>query len=165
MTDTEIKKGLAGVVVDDTAVSKVNPATNSLLYRGYPVQELAARCSFEEVAYLLWNGELPDPEELAAFTEQERRGRALDPAVKQWWTPCRSPHTRWMSAAPQPRSWAHGTRSPRIPRAKPTWQRQSTCSRPCQPSSPTTSAAGAARTGGAPRRPGLLRELPVDDLR
>jgi 2-methylcitrate synthase len=60
MTDTEIKKGLAGVVVDYTAVSKVNPDTNSLLYRGYPVQELAARCSFEEVAYLLWNGELPN---------------------------------------------------------------------------------------------------------
>src|SRR5688572_29523538 len=83
MTDTEIKKGLAGVVVDHTAVSKVNAETNSLLYRGYPVQELAARCSFEEVAYLLWNGELPNPAELAAFTEQERAGRALDPAVKQ----------------------------------------------------------------------------------
>ena len=59
MAENEIKKGLAGVVVDYTAVSKVNPDTNSLLYRGYPVQELAARCSFEEVAYLLWNGELP----------------------------------------------------------------------------------------------------------
>ena len=47
-------------MVDYTAVSKVNPDTNSLLYRGYPVQELAAKCSFEEVAYLLWNGELPD---------------------------------------------------------------------------------------------------------
>ena len=61
MAEQEIKKGLAGVVVDYTAVSKVNPDTNSLLYRGYPVQELAAKCSFEEVAYLLWNGELPDP--------------------------------------------------------------------------------------------------------
>ena len=61
MAEQDIKKGLAGVVVDYTAVSKVNPDTNSLLYRGYPVQELAARCSFEEVAYLLWNGELPDP--------------------------------------------------------------------------------------------------------
>lgn len=80
---TEIRKGLAGVVVDYTAVSKVNPETNSLLYRGYPVQELAAKCSFEEVAYLLWNGELPHPEELAAFTRQERAGRALEPAVKQ----------------------------------------------------------------------------------
>lgn len=83
MAEEEIKKGLAGVVVDYTAVSKVNPDTNSLLYRGYPVQELAARCSFEEVAYLLWNGELPNAEELAAFTARERAGRRLDPVVKQ----------------------------------------------------------------------------------
>ncbi|MDQ0801686.1 bifunctional 2-methylcitrate synthase/citrate synthase [Arthrobacter sp. SLBN-112] len=82
MAENEIKKGLAGVVVDYTAVSKVNPDTNSLLYRGYPVQELAARCSFEEVAYLLWNGELPSQEQLAEFTAKERAGRALDPVVK-----------------------------------------------------------------------------------
>jgi len=47
MAQADIRKGLAGVVVDYTAVSKVNPDTNSLLYRGYPVQELAAKCSFE----------------------------------------------------------------------------------------------------------------------
>ena len=58
---TEIAKGLAGIVVDTTAISKVNPDTNSLLYRGYPVQELAANCTFDEVAYLLWHGELPTP--------------------------------------------------------------------------------------------------------
>ncbi|KQP01805.1 bifunctional 2-methylcitrate synthase/citrate synthase [Leifsonia sp. Leaf264] len=78
----EIRKGLAGVTVDYTAVSKVNPETNSLLYRGYPVQELAANCSFEEVAYLLWHGELPSPEQLAEFERIERAQRALDPAVK-----------------------------------------------------------------------------------
>ncbi|BCW48084.1 bifunctional 2-methylcitrate synthase/citrate synthase [Arthrobacter sp. StoSoilB13] len=82
MPDTEIKKGLTGVVVDHTAVSKVNAETNSLLYRGYPVQELAAKCSFEEVAYLLWNGELPDQTQLAEFTARERSGRALDPALQ-----------------------------------------------------------------------------------
>src|SRR4029453_15523642 len=82
MAAEDIKKGLAGVVVDYTAVSKVNPDTNSLLYRGYPVQELAARCSFEEVAYLLWNGELPDHAQLAEFTARERAGRPLDPVVK-----------------------------------------------------------------------------------
>ncbi|MHA7289359.1 bifunctional 2-methylcitrate synthase/citrate synthase [Arthrobacter sp. MDT3-24] len=83
MEAVDIKKGLAGVVVDYTAVSKVNPDTNSLLYRGYPVQELAAKCSFEEVAFLLWNGELPTPEELSAFSARERAGRALDPVVKK----------------------------------------------------------------------------------
>jgi len=79
----QIHKGLAGVVVDTTRISKVNPETNSLLYRGYPVQELAARCSFEQVAYLLWHGELPDAGQLAAFTERERANRALDPVVRQ----------------------------------------------------------------------------------
>ncbi len=79
MSDPDIKKGLAGVVVDTTAISKVNPETNSLLYRGYPVQELAATQSFEAVAYLLWNGELPTPEQRAAFEAQERAFRPLDP--------------------------------------------------------------------------------------
>jgi 2-methylcitrate synthase len=84
MTDTaEIKKGLAGVIADVTAVSKVNPETNSLLYRGYPVQELAASCTFEEVAWLLWKGELPTPQQLAEFETLERSLRHLDPEVKR----------------------------------------------------------------------------------
>ncbi|QUR68603.1 bifunctional 2-methylcitrate synthase/citrate synthase [Mycobacterium spongiae] len=75
---TEIKKGLAGVVVDTTAISKVVPETNSLTYRGYAVQELAERCSFEQVAFLLWRGELPTDPELALFCQRERAGRRLD---------------------------------------------------------------------------------------
>lgn len=82
MTEPDIKKGLAGVVVDRTAISKVNPDTNSLLYRGYPVQELAATQSFEAVAYLLWHGELPDAEQLAALRATEREHRALTDDVK-----------------------------------------------------------------------------------
>ncbi len=83
MTESEIRKGLAGVVADTTAISKVNPETNSLLYRGYPVQELAANCTFEEVAWLIWNGELPTAEELDAFTAVERGLRHLDHRVKR----------------------------------------------------------------------------------
>lgn len=79
----QIFKGLAGVVVDATAVSKVNPETNSLLYRGYPVQELAASKSFEEVAWLLWHGELPTAAELAGFQKSELAQRALDANVKR----------------------------------------------------------------------------------
>lgn len=80
---TEIYKGLAGVVVDETAISKVNPETNSLLYRGYPVQELAATQPFEAVAYLLWHGELPSSEQLAQLRAEEREHRALAANVKQ----------------------------------------------------------------------------------
>ncbi len=79
---TDIKKGLAGVVADVTAVSKVNPETNSLLYRGYPVHELAATQSAEAVAYLLWNGELPDAAQLAELRATERAHRALADDVK-----------------------------------------------------------------------------------
>jgi citrate synthase/2-methylcitrate synthase len=79
---TQIHKGLTGVVVDTTAISKVNPETNSLLYRGYPVQELAANCTFEEVAYLLWHGELPDEKQLADFENLERSLRELDHTVR-----------------------------------------------------------------------------------
>ena len=79
----EIYKGLAGVPVNYTAISKVNPESNSLLYRGYPVQELAAHKSFEEVAWLLWKGELPNGSELAGFEQQERSMRSLDAAVKR----------------------------------------------------------------------------------
>jgi citrate synthase/2-methylcitrate synthase len=83
MTEQEIRKGLAGVVADTTAISKVNPETNSLLYRGYPVQDLAELCTFEEVAWLLWNGELPTTEQLDAFTAVERGMRHLDHEVKR----------------------------------------------------------------------------------
>ncbi|MBA4504492.1 bifunctional 2-methylcitrate synthase/citrate synthase [Corynebacterium sanguinis] len=78
MTEQEVRKGLYGVVADYTAISKVNPETNSLLYRGYPVQELADNVSFEEVALLLWNGELPTGEELEEFYAKARARRGLD---------------------------------------------------------------------------------------
>ncbi|MET4050333.1 2-methylcitrate synthase [Rhodococcus sp. 1163] len=73
-----IFKGLAGVVVDTTAISKVVPETNSLTYRGYAVQDLAAHCSFEQVAYLLWNGEIPSVQQLESFTQRERALRRAD---------------------------------------------------------------------------------------
>ncbi|OBA92910.1 citrate synthase/methylcitrate synthase [Mycolicibacterium mucogenicum] len=73
-----IHKGLAGVVVDTTAISKVVPETNSLTYRGYPVQDLATHCTFEQVAHLLWHGELPTDQELALFCQRERASRRID---------------------------------------------------------------------------------------
>jgi 2-methylcitrate synthase len=72
-----VKKGLEGAVIDTTAVSKVNPDSNSLIYRGYPVQELAEKCKFEEVAYLLYNGELPNSNQLADFEKKERGYRGI----------------------------------------------------------------------------------------
>jgi citrate synthase len=48
--ESTIHRGLEGVVVDSTRISKVMPEINSLVYFGYPVQELAEHCCFEEVA-------------------------------------------------------------------------------------------------------------------
>ncbi len=72
-----VKKGLEGAVIDTTSVSKVNPDTNSLIYRGYPVQDLAENCTFEEVAYLMYDGELPNAAQLAEFTKKERSSRDI----------------------------------------------------------------------------------------
>ena len=76
-----IYKGLVGVYADVSAVSKVMPETNSLTYRGYAVQDLCEETDFEQVAYLLWQGELPTAAELAAFQAEERANRALSPAL------------------------------------------------------------------------------------
>ena len=80
MTD-EIKKGLLGIIVDETEVSKVMPEINSLTYRGYAAQDLCAKCKFEEVAYLILNGELPNKKQLKNFENQERRERKLSKTI------------------------------------------------------------------------------------
>ena len=63
----EIKKGLLGIIVDETMVSQVMPEINSLTYRGYTVQELCDKCSFDEVAYLILKAELPNKKQLKKF--------------------------------------------------------------------------------------------------
>ena len=77
----EIKKGLLGIVVDETEVSKVMPEINSLTYRGYAAQDLCAKCKFEEVAYLILNGELPNKNQLKNFEKQERKERKLSKTI------------------------------------------------------------------------------------
>jgi 2-methylcitrate synthase/citrate synthase II len=77
VSDEDIKSGLVGVIADVTAVSKVMVETNSLTYRGYAVQDLCEHCTFEEVAYLLLNDDLPTAAQHKAFTEIERGNRAI----------------------------------------------------------------------------------------
>lgn len=82
MANINVPKGLAGVVVDTSAVSKVDAATNTLMYRGYPVQELADKKTFLEVAYLLVYGVLPSSQELSTFKEKEKKHRQLDEQLR-----------------------------------------------------------------------------------
>jgi len=77
----EIKKGLLGIVVDETTVSQVMPDINSLTYRGYAVQDLCEKCNFEEVAYLVLNGELPNKKQLKNFIKEERLDRKLSKEI------------------------------------------------------------------------------------
>jgi len=66
----DIKKGLLGIVVDETTISQVMPDINSLTYRGYAVQDLCDKCNFEEVAYLILNKELPNQAKLKKFKKE-----------------------------------------------------------------------------------------------
>ena len=77
----DIKKGLMGVTVDETGISKVMPEINSLTYRGYAAQDLCANCEFEEVAYLILNGNLPNKKELKKFEKEERKERTLSKSL------------------------------------------------------------------------------------
>ena len=77
----EIKKGLLGIVVDETTISHVVPELSALTYRGYTVQELCDKCDFEEVAYLVLNGELPNKSQLKKFIKQERLERKLSKQI------------------------------------------------------------------------------------
>jgi len=71
-----VPRGLAGVSVTDTKISK-SDRDGSLVYRGYPIADIAANAGFEETAYLVLNGRMPTSSELASFSGGLRaRGRA-----------------------------------------------------------------------------------------
>jgi citrate synthase len=73
-------KGLEGVVAGETAISDVDGHRCQLIYRGYHIDELVGRASYEEVAYLLMNGSLPTHRQLSEWTAQLASARALEPA-------------------------------------------------------------------------------------
>ncbi|PPA70924.1 citrate synthase/methylcitrate synthase [Jeotgalibacillus proteolyticus] len=77
MTAPEWSKGLEGVVATDTKISLVDGQNGRLIYRGYDAKELSLAYTFEEVCFLLWNGHLPDQNELAELSQQFRKGREL----------------------------------------------------------------------------------------
>jgi citrate synthase len=73
--------GLAGVVAAQTRLSHVDGQIGELIIAGYPVAELAAQASFEEVVYLLWHDRLPNGDELREFVGQLAALRPLSPAT------------------------------------------------------------------------------------
>ena len=75
-------KGLDGIVAAQTEISLVDGQAGRLLYRGYEISEIARSRTFEEVAHLLWYGELPSPEQLAGLTSTMVEHRELSPAAR-----------------------------------------------------------------------------------
>ncbi|MDY6779546.1 MAG: citrate/2-methylcitrate synthase, partial [Halobacteria archaeon] len=69
--------GLENVIVADTELSYIDGEKPELIYRGYDILDLAEHSSYEETAYLLWNGELPGRDELEEFTRELAERRAL----------------------------------------------------------------------------------------
>ncbi len=79
---TEYRPGLEGVTAGISAISEVDPERNSLIYRGYDVHDLVDQCSFDEVAYLMLHGKLPNVQE---FDEFNGRIRALREVPSDIW--------------------------------------------------------------------------------
>ena len=76
-----MSKGLEDVVAGTSSITFIDGAKGRLLYRGYDIKDLAERSNYEEVVYLLWNGRLPDTDELVAFSRDLASKRALPDAV------------------------------------------------------------------------------------
>lgn len=77
-----ISKGLKGIVAVETKVALVDGEKGRLTYRGYDVRKLTKTLTFEEVAYLLWYGELSKGREVEEFIQKIKDHRAISPL--QW---------------------------------------------------------------------------------
>ena len=80
---SEYLPGLAGVPATKSNISAIDGEKGLLAYRGYPLEELAANSSFEEVTLLLLDGELPTANELKDFDEQLRSNRAVKYNIRE----------------------------------------------------------------------------------
>lgn len=92
------KKGvaLAGVSAGTTAICTVGHTGNDLHYRGYDIIELAKSATFEEVAYLLIHGELPNKTELSAYHAKLKKLRDIPAALKTVLEQIPKIRTLWM---------------------------------------------------------------------
>ena len=81
-TPTEAK-GLEGVIALRTSICDIDGQKGTLVYRGYDIDDLARHCTFEQVAWLLWQGELPSPSELAMLNRQLTSERPVPPMARE----------------------------------------------------------------------------------
>lgn len=83
MTATKKVGGLAGVSAGETALCTVGKEGAGLTYRGYDINDLADNASFEEVAYLLMHGKLPNRGELSAYVDTLKSLRGLPAELRR----------------------------------------------------------------------------------
>jgi len=83
MTDKKTGAGLRGQSAGQTEICTVGASGNSLRYRGYAVDELAEKTTFNEVAHLILKGELPTADELSAYQQRLKSMRSLPAALKE----------------------------------------------------------------------------------
>ncbi len=76
-----INRGLDGVYIDTSAISFIDGGKGQLVYSGYDITELADKASYEEVVYLLWNGSLPNRQQLESFKAEIAPHYAVPDAV------------------------------------------------------------------------------------
>jgi citrate synthase len=81
MSTAVATKGLEGIVATTSSICYIDGDAGVLSYRGIDIHELAAKSTFEETTYLLWNGKLPTASELDAFTKELAAARHLPPAI------------------------------------------------------------------------------------
>ncbi len=74
---TDYHPGLEGVIATESSISDINGEKGILSYRGYSIEELAEKSTFEETALLLLTGELPTADQLSEFTRQINSRRDL----------------------------------------------------------------------------------------
>ncbi|MED1204644.1 citrate synthase/methylcitrate synthase [Heyndrickxia acidicola] len=77
-----IQHGLKGVIAAETAISYINGEKGELIYRGYEAKDIALHYTFEEAAYLLWYGKLPNENDLNVLDKELKAGRELPDYVK-----------------------------------------------------------------------------------
>ena len=78
---TDYRPGLDGVIATESSISDINGKKGILSYRGYSIEELAQKSTFEETSYLLLTGELPTKSQLSSFTKKINSKRDLPPKL------------------------------------------------------------------------------------
>jgi citrate synthase len=98
MNGNTIHNGLEGIIAAETSLSMVDGSAGELVIAGFPVAELAMNATFEDTAWLLWYGSLPDGKELTSFRDDLAGRRELPPVAYELLSACAAAKAGGMDA-------------------------------------------------------------------